>query len=125
MSRTVKDCELVTIDPNDSVVLDWDWDARNLADGVQLASSTFALTAVRQSGSPTVTVDNDAMLTAAQATAALGRTVTLDNRVTQIRVIGGGDVSLGDLFELANAVTTNETPAQIKERSIRILVEQK
>lgn len=111
MSLTVNDGALITIDPDDSTVLNWDWGAKHLAVGVSIVSSNFTLTAVRQSGSPTITLDSQAILAG--------------SRITQVRVIAGGDTSLGDLFELANTITSDESPAQIKERSIRVLVEQK
>jgi hypothetical protein len=67
-----------------------------------------------------LTKDSEARLTAAEATTALQRTVTVDNRVTRLRLIGG---TLGQQYDIANKVTITETPSQIKERSFRILIE--
>jgi len=112
MSTTVKDGALITVDPSDSTVLDWDWGTRHLAVGVTISTSTFRLVAIRQAASPSpVTLDNASILTG--------------SRSTQVRIVGASDAALGDLFELSNRITTSETPAQIKERSIRLLVEQK
>lgn len=69
-----------------------------------------------------LTKDQETILNAAAASVALQRTVTGDSRVTQLRLTGG---TLGHLYEVANKVVTNETPAQTKERSFRVLIEQK
>jgi hypothetical protein len=71
--------------------------------------------------STALTKDSEARLTAAEATTALQRTVTVDNRVTRLRLIGG---TLGQIYQIDNKVTTTETPAQIKERSFRVKIEQ-
>jgi hypothetical protein len=55
----------------------------------------------------TLTFDQDSILTG--------------NRKTQVRLIGG---TLGALYQLDNTIVTNESPAQTKQRSIKILVEQ-
>lgn len=184
MSLTIDDGGLVPIDPNDSRVLDFNYDSKtNLATGVTVASSTFRLRRIvpvpiavtsitRASTTATVTqtahgyLTNDwvtiagadqsdynitaqiTVLTAdtfsytvanAPTTPATG-TITSAfgvgkdnpsilaaapaNRVTQIRVIGGGDRSVGQLWELANQIVTSETPTQTKEKSVQILVEQ-
>jgi hypothetical protein len=68
-----------------------------------------------------LTKDSEAKLTAAEATTALQRTVTVDNRVTRLRLIGG---TLGQTYTIANKATTSETPAQIKERSFRVIIEE-
>jgi hypothetical protein len=43
------------------------------------------------------------------------------SRYTQFRFTGG---TLGAVYEIANMILTNESPAQRKERSFRILIEQ-
>lgn len=118
------------LDPNDSRVLTFDWDAETLGTDVTIATSTFTLTALKPTGATGITKDNEVRLTAAQATAVLAntddpRTVTLDNRMTQLRLVGGGDSALGQMFELANKIVTNESPAQTKEQSIILKVEQR
>jgi hypothetical protein len=112
MSTTVKDGALITIDPSDATVLDWDWGTKHLAVGVTISSSSFRLVAIRQAASPSpVTLDSDSILSG--------------DRTTQVRIVGAGDAALGDLFQLTNSITTSESPPQIKERSIRLLVEQR
>jgi hypothetical protein len=68
-----------------------------------------------------LTKDSEARLTAAEATTALQRTITVDNRVTRLRLIGG---TLGQTYTIANKAITNETPAQTKERSFRVIIEE-
>lgn len=111
----------VVLDPADKRVVCFDWDKRNLAATIQISSSTWTITAIRQA-SAALTKDNEGLLSAALASTAVGRTVTVDNRVTQVR-LDATTASVGDEYELANKVTTNETPQQIKEQSIRVLIQ--
>ena len=113
--------QLVTKDPQESRVYVVDWDYANLAAAVTIATSTFAITAIAPIGDTGLTKDNELKLTAAQATVALERTVSLDNRATRVRLIGG---TLGALYEITNQIITSESPAQTKERSFRVLIEQ-
>lgn len=106
MSQTVDDGQLITKDPGDSSVYVFDWDARHLATGATITTSTFALSAIKPSDATLPTKDNPSILS--------------DNRRTQVRVIGG---TLGATYELTNTIVTNESPAQTKERSVRIKIE--
>lgn len=61
----------------------------------------------------------------------LGPSLTKDNpsilagsRRTQVR-LDGTTAALGQVYELANNIATDETPSQIKEQSIRILIQNK
>jgi hypothetical protein len=112
---------LVGKDPADIKTYCYDWDASNLAPAVTIATSTWTITAISPSQVDAVlTKDSEAKLTAAQATTALQRTVTLDDRATRVRLTAG---TLGQIYEIANKVVTTETPAQTKERSFRVLIE--
>lgn len=115
--------DLITKDPSDSKVIGFDWDVSSLAPLATIATSVWTITPI--SPSPTdaaLTKDSEAVLTAAQATTALQgtRTVTVDSRFTQVRLLAG---TLGQKYAVANKVTTNETPNQIKERSVYVLVQ--
>jgi hypothetical protein len=105
---TIEDGGLVVKDPSDKTLFTFNWDA-HLATGVQIATSTFAIRAIRPSGDTALTKDSES----AAGIAPLART-------TQLRVIAG---TVGGLYEIANTIVTNETPAQTKERSFRILVQ--
>lgn len=110
---------LVVQDPSDVKVYVFDWDADNLAPGVTIPTSSFTVTAVSPSTVDTALVmDSPARLTAAEASAALGRTVTLDNRATRVRL---ASPTVGQVYEIANMIITSETPSQTKERSFRLL----
>lgn len=50
MPLTVDDGALVTIDPNDKVVIDFDWHTSNLDTGVAIASSTFYVVPIKPVG---------------------------------------------------------------------------
>jgi hypothetical protein len=118
---TIREGELVTKDPSDSKVYVFDWDLDNLSATATLTESTFTITALSPSTIDTaLTKDTEARLTSAQATTATGRVVILNNRVTQLRLIAG---TLGQTYQIANAVVTDETPAQTKERSFRLLIQ--
>ena len=123
MSTTIQDGGLVTKDPADVSVYAFDWDNAHLAATVTIATSTWTITAIRPNAADTaLTKDNEARLTAAQATTAVLRTVTLDNRVTQVRLSAG---TLGGLYQVTNTIVTSESPTQTKERSFRVLVQNK
>jgi hypothetical protein len=105
---TVRPGDLVTKDPSDEVVIVFDWDLENLAIGVTMSTSLFTITAIRPSADTGLTKDNESIL------AGL--------RKTQLRLKAG---TMGALYEVANKIVTNETPAQTKERSFRVLVQDK
>lgn len=112
---------LTTKDPDASKAIPGDWDTKSLAPTVTIVTSVWTITALSPSTiDAALTKDSDAILTAAQATAALQRTVTGDSRVTLVRLIGG---TLGQLYELENTITTSETPSQIKVGTVRVLIE--
>lgn len=106
---SVKSGDLVVVDPAESRVIQFDWDAENLATAVTITTSTFTITAVVQA-STALTKDNPSILTG--------------SRKTQVRVIAT-TASLGDLYELANTIVTSEAPTQTKEQSIRVLIQHK
>jgi hypothetical protein len=115
--------QLVQFDPSDTRVICFDWDKRNLlGDSVLIATSTWTITAVQQSGSNPLAKDNEARLTAIEATAAIGRTVTGDYRVTRVR-LDATVATAGDRYRVSNKILTNETPAQTKEQSFYVLVQ--
>src|SRR4051812_46926484 len=105
---TLRPGDLVVVDPSEKRVVTFDWDAASLAAAVTISTSTFTLTAVRQNGLTAVTVDNPTMLTG--------------SRKTSVRV-DATTGTLGDEYALANKIVTSETPAQTKELSIRVLVQ--
>jgi len=125
-ARLIAPGELVTKDPADIRNYPIDWDARNLSVSAQIATSTWTITAISPSTSDAaLTKDSESKLTAAEATALLTaqgmpRTITGDNRFTQVRLTGG---TLNQVYEIANKIVTNETPAQTKELSFRVLVQ--
>jgi len=119
----IQDGDEVIQDPADIKAYAYDWDLNNLAPAVQIVTSTWTITPIYPSTTDTALIkDNDSRLSAAQATTALQRTVTVDNRATQIRLSVG---TLGQIYEVANKIVTGETPAQTKERSFRVLIENK
>lgn len=103
---TVDDGALVLKDPADVRVYQFDWDARHLATGVEISSSTFTLTTVKGLNTTALTKDNESLLTG--------------NRKTQLRLTAG---TKGSLYDVTNRITTNEAPSQTFERSFRLLIE--
>ena len=98
---------LVTKDPSESRVVLWDWDTNCLADGVTITDSSFTITTIPPVGDTDLTYDNDAVLSG--------------SRTTQLRLLGG---TVGCKYNLKNTVVTSESPAQTKERSIVVLIEE-
>jgi hypothetical protein len=103
---TVADNTLIIKDPSDISVLVFDWDASHLTNGVTITTSTFTITALKPTADTALTKDQPSILSG--------------SRKTQIRVAAG---TLGALYRLDNTIVTSESPAQTKERSIRIKVE--
>jgi hypothetical protein len=103
----IENGDLVPKDPADIKVYVFDWDTSNLAATVTISTSTWTITPI----SPSIT---DAVLTKDQESILAG------SRKTQVRLTAG---TLGQIYEIANKVVTTETPAQTKERSFRVLVE--
>lgn len=72
-----------------------------------------ATTTDRLSYSQGLTLDNTSVLSDAP----------YNSRVTQVRLTGQGDAHAGRRYEIANRITTNESPAQTKERSFFVVIE--
>jgi len=93
-------------DPNETRVYQFDWDTYALAVGASIVSNVFTITAVWPSTTDAaLTKDNES---------------TIAGRKTQLRLIGG---TAGQKYNVANRITTNETPAQIFEESFFVQVE--
>jgi hypothetical protein len=105
---TIQPGDQVTKDPADIKTYLFDWDTNNLGVGVIISTSSWTITPI----SPSTT---DAVLTKDQETILAG------TRKTQVRLSAG---TLNQVYEIANKVVTNESPAQTKERSFRVLVQQ-
>lgn len=101
---------LLQKDPSDAMVVRFDWDAMNLATSVTITSSSWAVTS--ESATPESPLD----LTVDAVSVVTG------NRKTQARLSGG---VLGQTYLLTNTIVTSETPAQTKERSIQVLIEER
>lgn len=107
MARTIRAGESIFLHPSDSRVIQFDWDAEALQSGVEIASSSWTITAVKQNGLTALTNDNESVLAG--------------NRKTQTRLIAT-TANDGDLYKLKNAITTNESPAQIIARENPVFI---
>ena len=106
MSYTIRPGDTYVIDPSDKRVVTFDWSG--LASGVEISTSTFTIGTLKQNGLTILTKDNP--------------TIVAGNRGTQVR-LDATTATVGDRYTLANAVVTNESPAQTIERQINILVQ--
>lgn len=97
---------LVVQDPNDQRVYVFDWDAENLDAGITIVTSSFTITAIRPSDDTALQKDNEGVLSG--------------SRKTSLRLYGG---TVGALYEVANKVVTSASPAETKERSFKLKVE--
>lgn len=120
MILTIPSGGLAVKDPADSHVYCFDWDADNLASTAQIMANSFTLTLLSGTATPAATKDSEGKLTATEATDALERPVTLDDRVTRVRILGGAK---GSRWTVANLISTTENPSQVKERSFTLLIE--
>ena len=104
---TINEDGLIPKDPADVKVYTFDWDAENLAAAATIVSSLWTIAAIKPS-------KTDAALTKDQESILSG------SRKTALRLTGG---TLGQVYEVTNTIVTSETPAQTKERSVRVLVQ--
>lgn len=94
-------------DPNDSRVYVFDWDTEALAVGATIVSNVFTITADSPSTTDTaLTKDNESIVGG--------------SRKTQLRLIGG---TVGQKYNIASKITTNESPTQIFEKSFFLQIE--
>jgi hypothetical protein len=104
---TILPGDQVTKDPADQKIFLFDWDTNNLGVGVTISTSVWTISAISPSQTDAVlTKDNESILAG--------------TRKTQVRLLAG---TLGQTYEIANKITTSETPSQVKERSFRVRVE--
>ena len=105
---TIENGDQITKDPSDVKVYLVDWDTDNLAVGATITTSSWTITAIGPSQTDTaLTKDSESIVTG--------------SRKTQVRLSAG---TLGQTYEIANKIVTNEAPTQTKERSFRVRVEQ-
>ena len=107
---TVNDGALIVKDPSDVSVYTFDWDAEHLAASVTIASQTTTVTGI--SGDTTTTP-----LTVA-TTSPLG--IQALSRTVKLKLSAG---ALGSKWRVDQAIVTDETPAQTKERSFYVKLE--
>jgi hypothetical protein len=136
-------------DPADIKVFLVDWDAANLALGVTISTSTWTITVVHPVAAwdaldgyavadvvlvggviytcllahTNVTPPNATYWAVVATDAPLTKdseSILAGTRKTQVRLLAG---TLGQIYEIANKIVTSETPAQTKERSFRVLIE--
>ncbi len=100
---------LIALDPSDKKVVVFDFNVDgNLAAGVTLASYVVTITAIQQTGLTALTMDSDSI-------SGSGRKVTLRLLATT--------ATLGDRYSVAVKGVTDESPAQEKEYSIDVLIQ--
>lgn len=104
---TIRPGQSIILDPRDIATYLWDWDAENLGVDVTIVSSIFTLTTLVQRGETILTKDNESVVSG--------------SRKTRLR-LNATTGSEGDSYELANRITTNESPAQTKERSVFVRI---
>ena len=103
---TITDGQDVVKDPNEVKVYTFDWGTDNLATGVTIASMTITVTALYPAG--------DTSLTASTAS-PLG--IQSGSRTVKAQLSAG---TLGARYQVTNQIITSETPAQTKEKSFYV-----
>lgn len=106
MSTSIRSGGLVVKGPVESEVYLVDWGTEHLAAGVLLTSSSWTLTRISGATTGLMTFDS--------------ATIPAGDRTTQVRLIGG---TVGQKFDVTNTVVTNETPARTKDRSFKVLIQ--
>lgn len=111
----VDDGQLVPMDPADKTNFKFDWSTSHLNTGVTIATSTMTIRAIAPTTGTGLTKDNESIIAAAP----------YSSRWTSLRLIAGGDTVVGHMYEVANTIVTDESPAQTKQRSFRVRIEQR
>lgn len=104
---TIRAGQLLTLDPSDKRVIVFDWDQEGLATGVQISTSAYTITAIKQSGTA-LTKDNESIVSG--------------NRKTQVRLLAT-TATAGDHYRIDNTVVTSESPSQQLDQCYFVLVE--
>lgn len=112
MSITVDNGATITKDPSDVLVYTFDWDAANLAAAVTITEFVATITPIDPSTS-------DTALTKVDSGTGLG--IVSSSRKVAIKLSAG---TLGQTYRVDCRIVTSETPAQTKERSFFLLIEQ-
>jgi hypothetical protein len=108
-TRTIRSGQLLTLDPNDKPVLNFDWDQEGLPDGVEIDTYVLTITAQKQADPlASLTKDNDSLVTG--------------DRIVQFRLLAT-TASVGDKYEVACKIITAETPAAQFERSFFVRIQ--
>lgn len=97
---------LITKGPTEEEVYLMDWDDEHLAAGVTIVQSTWAITRERGATTGLMTFDS--------------ASIPVGSRTTQVRLKGG---TAGQRFDVSNTIVTNETPARTKDRSFKVLIQ--
>jgi hypothetical protein len=118
--ETIRDGDLYVLGPTEQRLVAFDW-REVLHPTVQISTSTWVVTAIVQSGTA-LTTDNATLLGAAAATVALEETVTTDNVVSAVRLLGT-TATAGDRYRVSNRIVSNEAPTQTEEMSITVLIQ--
>lgn len=103
MPVTIPDGGFCEKDEDEVLVYQFDYDAFNLASGVELVS--VGVIEVETDGDGALTIDSISLLAG--------------NRKVQFRVAGG---TVDEEYTIINRVTTNETPSQTKEKRFTLRV---
>lgn len=105
--KHVRNGQTVRQDPEDKRVYWLDWDEDNLGEEVELT------------GAGTITIEPDGDATS-PVLAHDSLALRDDHRSVNVRIYGG---SLGARYRVSHKITTNESPAQTKEKSFFVVVE--
>jgi hypothetical protein len=100
---TIQDGGLAQKDPQEQFVVEFDWDL-HIASGAEISASTWTLVAVRPSTATLITSDQ----------------AGFSERAATVRLAGGVN---GAKYRVTNTITTDESPAQVLERSFYLLIQ--
>lgn len=112
MIITVDAGETITKDPNAALVYTFDWDERNLAVGAQISTGSVVVTALYPSTTDTALVVVDS---------GPGLGIISGGRKYAVKLSAGTE---GQAYRIASRIVTNETPSQIKNQSVILVIEQ-
>jgi hypothetical protein len=108
MSEWIYSDGTIVFDPSDKRVIEFDWGSEGLETGVEISTSTWTITAIKQIGVTALTADNPS--------------IGADNRTTQTRLLAT-TATVGDRYWVSNKIVTDENPAQEIEQRFKVMVQ--
>ncbi len=103
---TIRSGGLIVKGPSETEIYLMDWSSEHLVAGMTISTSAWAFTRLSGATTGLMMMDNE--------------TILAGSRTTHARFFGGTE---GQTYDVTNTIVTNETPARTKDRSFKVLIQ--